>query len=79
MVEAYMEGYKPQYRIEEWKIIETSFFYISGFIKGRHPWILEKEPAHTSKLLFIDFQRMKAETKNSIYLLGKPCSDSRSW
>lgn len=70
---------KPIYVIENWGIYyhqgsSGTYYRLEGHIKGRSPEILEIEPAHTSKLISIDFENNTAETLNSFYQLGK-CRD----
>lgn len=73
---------KPKYLIEQWSLHKTPDnrgFWLQGFIKGRHPFIFETEPAHTSLLISINFEDMIAETMNSVYMLGEDAMGCRNW
>ena len=63
---------KPTYEIDKWKIsLYDGYYRLEGFIKGKYPEILPYEPAYTSKLIKIDFDKCIAETINSVYILMK--------
>lgn len=66
---------KPQVMINNW--------FISG--KGivgevtNHPVFADGECITTSRLIELDLKRNIAETKNTIYILGKPIKTSDSY
>lgn len=63
---------KPEYKIEDWYLHTWGecLYWLEGYITG-HSRVGPEDHAHTSKLIKIDFGTMRAETKNSIYKLGK--------
>lgn len=62
---------KPEYEINNWYLHQRSEdYWLEGNIT-EHPRVDVDRHAHTSKLIKINFQTMKAETKNSVYKLGK--------
>lgn len=58
---------KPTFTINDWKLeeIETPSFWLTSYIPER--W--GDKFVHTSRLISIDFEEMKAETLNSFYKL----------
>lgn len=59
---------KSRVNLKDWKIINEFGYYGLIGIAVNHPR-LGTTSVRTSKLLKIDFEKMKAETLNTIYLL----------
>lgn len=59
---------KPIIKIENWKIVDDYGYYHLVGKAINHP-NLGTTIVSTSKLLKIDFEKMQAETLNTIYLL----------
>lgn len=63
---------KKRYKIENWKLEPTGSggFWLLGRSTESDGRFRLGTPIHTSRLIKIDFEKMEAETLNSIYELG---------
>jgi len=65
-----MSSLKPRVELDNWKIVPVqTAFILTGHCTG-HPR-LGSTFVYTSQLLSVNFVDMVAETRNTLYILGK--------
>ena len=79
---------KPTVTIEQWRVVQSVISptyeelqpgnHLTGYVFG-HPSLRRKKLVYTSPILSVDFSQGVVETVNTMYRLGEPSDEYKSW